>query len=152
MKHYILNSSIGIFLGYIFGALYISLLDKHLFDNYISNLSEFNQTFHGAYLPVIITLILLAIFELKKNKLERLKEIEFNDILLFIIYFGSILFGIYCMVGIGNIVFNFILILLIGEKNSNYLGGFECGSMAGFFMISLMYTKIKEDRRLRNLY
>ena len=148
MKHYILNSSIGIFLGYIFGALYISLLDKHLFDNYISNLSDYDQTYHGAYLTVLLAIILVVIFEFKNGRLKRPDGIEFQEILLLL----GILFGSYFMVGLGNLVFNFVLLLIIGENNMEYLGGFECGSMAGFFMISLMYTKIKEDRRLRNLY
>jgi hypothetical protein len=148
MKHYILNTFLGVLLGYIFGTLYISIFDRQIFNNYISNMSDFDQTYHGAYLTVLLAIILIVIFEFKNGRLKRPDGIEFQEILLLL----GILFGSYLMVGLGNLVFNFVLLLIIGEKNMEYLGGFECGSMAGFLMISLMYTKIKEDRRLRNLY
>jgi len=53
--------------------------------------------------------------------------------------------GAYFFNAIINLAFNFMFIIIFGEKLAENIGGFTLGSMAGFVMVSYFYTKIKRE-------
>ena len=88
MKQYFLNTLIGIFLGYLIGFLYISSIDKTLFDNHISNQNHFDQSFSGLLFPFILIWILFFHSEIKKRNLKKFFDIQ---VLFFLVgcFFGG---------------------------------------------------------------
>ena len=134
MKEYLLNGILGIFLGYIFGFIYISFIDEILFNNFISNKNDFDQSFFGAIMPIFIFLILVFLYELKEG---------IKDVMQVIMMIGSLI-AAYFFSALVNLVFSFILILILGEYLfEKHIGGFISGSMSGFLIISYLYTVIK---------
>lgn len=136
MKQYFLNTLIGIFLGYLIGFLYISSIDKTLFDNHISNQNHFDQSFSGLLFPFILIWILFFHSEIKKRNLKNFFDIQ---VLVFLV---SCFFGGYIIYCIGNLILSFTLILLISEeffiKN---IGGFTSGTIAGMIITINLYQK-----------
>ena len=136
MKRYFLNTLIGIFLGYLIGFLYISSIDKTLFDNHISNQNHFDQSFSCLLFPFILIWILFFHSEIKKRNLKKIFDIQ---VLVFLVgcFFGG--FIIYC---IGNLIFSFTLILLISEEFFiENIGGFTSGTIAGMIITINIYQK-----------
>jgi|TARA_B110000503_G_C6882848_1_gene303464 hypothetical protein len=139
MTNYFANLIIGIFLGFLLGNFYLLVIDKIFFNNYVSNMNDYDQSFHGALLPVFIGLVFLFIKEFKKGNIDQYKEIQ--TIILVI----GCLMGAYFFNAIINLAFNFMFIIIFGEKLAENIGGFTLGSMAGFVMVSYFYTKIKRE-------
>jgi len=75
MKNYLINATLGIFLGFLSGKFYLLFLDKVFFNNYISNMNDFDQSFHGALLPIFVSLVFLFIKEVKEGNFGQDKNI-----------------------------------------------------------------------------
>ena len=141
MKNYLINATLGIFLGFLSGKFYLLFLDKVFFNNYISNMNDFDQSFHGALLPIFVSLVFLFIKEVKEGNFGQDKNIQ---TIIFLI--GGVIAASF-LSWIINIVFNLLFATLFGEKLSEDIGGFTLGSVAGFLMISYFFTKMQLSKR-----